>query len=159
MDVSMNGRAILLEDSSVSLQGLPRWPWWSFKELREAGGISALRAMLTTESLDVISIMHQLKNTGRPCKYKSWFHLNIETGEKGRFCCNSWECADCRPVVAQRAARKANSGEAGWMMTITNVPDNKGECRLKWQHFLRALKNGYGPTYRPRELSELDYRS
>ncbi len=105
---------------------------------------ASLKELLITDPLDVISIMQQFKDEGAPCKYKHWKWVNGKTGEISRFCCNSWECGECRPIVAERASRHANSGEADWLLTITNVPDNREECRSKWQQYMRALRQGYG---------------
>jgi len=78
--------------------------------------------------------MQELKNSGAPCKYKRWHWMKKSTGEVSRFRCNSWECDEYRSVVAERASRGASCGEADYLLTMMNVPDDKGECRLKWQH-------------------------
>ena len=61
-----------------------------------------LAEKLITESLDVISIMQQLKESGAHCKYKRWTWLNQKTGKVSRFYCNSWEYGECRSVIAER---------------------------------------------------------
>ncbi len=96
------------------------------------------------DPLDVNSIMHQLKDAGRPCSYKQWKWLNLSTGEISKFSCNSWDCGECRDAISQKYARRAQEGLPDWMVTITLVPSNRKVAQLQWQHMVRALKQGYG---------------
>ncbi len=96
------------------------------------------------QPLDVNSIMHQLKNAGRKCGYGKWKWINLNTGELSKFCCNSWECGECRAAISQKYARRAQEGVPDWMVTITLVPSNRKVAQLQWQHMVRALKQGFG---------------
>ncbi len=94
--------------------------------------------------LDVNSIMHQLAEEGRRCKYTHWKWFNPTTGEIAKFNCNSWDCRDCRGKQVSKFARRVASAGGNWLVTITNLPGDKKACRLRWQHFIRALRTGYG---------------
>jgi len=97
-------------------------------------------------SLDVISIMQQFRENGFPCRAKKagLFLKNSGTGEIKSINCHSWECAECRGKQVVKAAYKAISGEPDWLMTITQVPEDRRKARLSWQQFIRALRVGYG---------------
>jgi len=97
-------------------------------------------------SLDVISIMQQFRENGFPCRAKKagLFLKNGGSGEIKSINCHSWECAECRGKQVVKTAYAAISGEPEWLMTVTQVPEDRVQCRRGWQQFVRALRNGYG---------------
>ncbi len=101
-----------------------------------------------------MSIMQQFADTtGLPCKYNAWKWINTRSGEVAKFCCNSWDCADCRTGMSLKYAGRMSDGNPTQMITITMVPQKVAECRLKWSQFIRALRHGYGKY--PKNMEKL----
>ncbi len=101
---------------------------------------------LLVGSLDVTSIMQEIADGGKPCKLRlgGYYLLNRGTGEKRAMNCHSWDCGECRGKQVVKYGYKAVSGEPDYWFTITNVPDSKSECAVKWQQFIAALRKGFG---------------
>ena len=97
--------------------------------------------------LDVKGLMQQVGEdvaSNRPCKYRKWRYIDVSTGETRPFNCRSWNCLACRQGMANKWARRFVDAQPERWFTITNVPDDKTVCRLKWQQYIRAVRHGYG---------------
>ena len=74
------------------------------------------------------------------CQYTPWEWVNVKTGEIGPFNCGSWGCPQHQAGVAYKWACRLAQSHPERMITLTNIPHNKQDAYLGFQHLVRDIR-------------------
>jgi len=74
------------------------------------------------------------------CKYTTWYWLNVNTGEIKPFNCGSWGCRQHQGAMAYHWACRVSEAHPERMLTLTNIPHNKVEAYLGFQHLIQDIR-------------------
>jgi hypothetical protein len=74
------------------------------------------------------------------CKYITWYRLNVNTGQILPFNCKSWSCPQHQGGVAYHWASRLAEAHPERMITLTNIPQDKAEAYLGFQHLIQDIR-------------------
>jgi hypothetical protein len=74
------------------------------------------------------------------CKYITWYWLNVNTGEVKPFNCGSWSCTQHQGAVAYHWACRVAEAQPQRMFTLTNIPHDKVQAYLGFQHLVQDIR-------------------
>ncbi len=81
------------------------------------------------------------------CQFKYRILLNSDTGEVLPMDCKRWSCIEHGPLLAWRWRQRVSGVPWALMLTLSLVPEDRGQARKAWTEMVRWLKARGMTTY------------